>query len=135
MEGIFDLTNFAGRAHDDLNDVEPVSDIWHVEHAEPFHCAANNEAAFFFVNRIRRASKILDRAGLDFHKNKLPMALVSANDIDLATMRRAEIAVEDFVTMSLKIGGSEVLPCIAEGDVRRLTRVRPAQPAQNFGDG
>ena len=63
------------------------------------------------------------------------MALVSANDIDFATMWSAEIAVEDFVAMSLKIGGSEIFANIAEGDVRRLTRVRPAQPAQNFGDG
>jgi hypothetical protein len=63
------------------------------------------------------------------------MALVATNDIDLATMRSAEIAVEDFVAMALKIGSGEIFACIAEGDVCRLTRVRPAQPAQNFGDG
>ncbi len=135
MEGIFDLADLAGRAHDDLDDVEPVSDIWHVEHAEPFHCAANNEAAFFFVNRIRRATEFLDCASLDFHKNKLPMALVAANDIDLTTMRRAEIAVENLVAMALQISGGKVFAQIAEGDMRRFTRVRPAQPAQNFDDG
>jgi len=135
MEGIFDLPDFAGRAHDDFYDVESVSDIWHVEHAEPFHCAANNEAAFFFVNRIRRATEFLDRARLDFHEYQFPMAFVAADDIDFATMRSAEIAIEDLVAMTLQIGSGKVFAQITEGDMRRFTRVWPAQPAQNFGDG
>ncbi|GAT33156.1 hypothetical protein TSACC_21565 [Terrimicrobium sacchariphilum] len=130
------MTNLHRVGHDDLDHIEAVGDIGHVEHAQPGHRAAQDQAAFLAIHCVQRAASLFARAGLDLNEDELVVRDVAGHDIDLSAAGSAEVAIKDLVPVAAEMTGGEALTLPAEQDVLRLLRRdTAAPPAQNSGDG
>lgn len=132
LKGILDDSHFPLRTREDFHDIKAERDIRHFQQAQPFHRAPDDESPLFLIHRVERSAEFLGGAGFHFNKDKFPA--VTADEIDLATLRRAEIFPENFVTAVTQVPGSDLLTLPSEPDVWSLRGARLAQPAKNFGD-
>ena len=89
------MTDFDRWADEDFHNVESIGDFWLVEHSEPLHGTANNEAAFFLIHRLGGRAEGFAGAGLHFDKYEFAVLFITADDIDLAAVRRAEEIAAD----------------------------------------
>ncbi len=86
------------------------------------------------MDRLQRAAEILSRPR--FHLNENERIAVSADQVDLATLPAPEMAVKDFETMTPEMACGQFFAAVAEAEVSRFKRQKPAAPpAQTSGDG
>ncbi len=111
--------------NDDFDNVEAERDVGHLQHAQPGHRAADEQAAFFPVNGVERAAEILGRAGFDLDKNQGVAGFVATNEVDFPAAGTSEVAVKNFVAASGEGASREMFAAAAECEVGSLSR-KPA---------
>ena len=84
---------------DDLHDVEADEDVGVVEQPQPGEGAAGDELLLGALYRLGGRAVAEAAPGFDLDENQRVAGFVAADEIDFATARRAEIAVENFVTV------------------------------------
>lgn len=100
MEGVLDdVENRAVVLDDDLHDVEADEDVGVVEQPQPGEGAAGDELLLGARDRLGGRAVAEAAPGFDLDENQRVAGFVAADEIDFATARRAEIAVENFVTV------------------------------------
>ena len=81
-------------AEDDLDDIDADGDGGMAKEAEPGLRAADEGILFVGIDGIRGTAKGAGRTGLDLDENE--GVFFPADEVDLAAVRRTEVAVEDF---------------------------------------
>lgn len=94
-KGVFDQGDLRELALDenDFHDIETEGGSGGVEETEPFEGALSDELLFLAVNGVQGPTEGGRRAGFDFNEEE--RFVLAANDIHFASLRSAEIAVED----------------------------------------
>ena len=81
-----------------LDDIESKEDIGIAQQPEPGQATERNPALLLTVHRFQGPAKILPSASLDLHENK--GVALAADEIDLAALPSAEVAVKDLETVT-----------------------------------
>ena len=81
-----------------LDDIESKEDIGIAQQPEPGQATERNPTLLLPGHRFQGPAKILPGAGLDLHENK--RIALAADEIDLAALASAEVAVEDLETVT-----------------------------------
>jgi hypothetical protein len=82
-------------------DIESEKNIGIIEHSQPCKRTARNSLPFFAIHRFHRPAEMFVRARFHFHKDQ--RVIVTTDNINFAAAAAAEIAQQDFVTVTLQI--------------------------------
>jgi len=119
-----------------LHDIETKNEIGIVRQTQPGKPSFRNAHLLLSVHRVDRPPEIFVTARFHFDENE--RVTVAANNVDLASVARAEIPVKNFVAMTPQKSTSQFLPARAATEMfRQFLRAREAvvPPARKIGDG
>ncbi len=120
-KGVAGVGDFrAGGAEDDLDDVQADGDVRMIQEAEPCLGAADEGFLLGGIDGVGGAAEAV--GGARFYLDEDEGLLFAAYQVDLAAVRRAEVAVEDLEAVPAQMPGGELLPLAAEAQVRGLRR-------------
>jgi len=81
-----------------LDDIESKEDIGIAQQSKPGQATERNPALLLTVHRFQRPAKILPGPSLHLDKNKC--VALAADEIDLAALASAKVAVKDLETVT-----------------------------------
>ena len=84
-----------------FNNIESEENIGIIQHSQPGQSPTRNALSFFSINCFERPPKIFAAAGLYFNKHQC--VIVTTHNIDLTAAATAEIAEEDFVSVTFEV--------------------------------
>ncbi len=105
-------------AEDDLDDVDAHGNIRVAQEPQPRLRAAGNGLFLPRIDSIRRPSGSAGSAGFDLDEDE--RFLLAADEVDLAAMRRAKVAIEYFEAATAQMPRGEPLTLAAQSQVRGL---------------
>ena len=115
LEGVFDQVElWPGIVEDDFHDVEAEEDVGIVQQTQPGQRAPGDELLFVPRHGFARRAVAEAAAGFDFDEDEGAAGFVAADEIDLAAVRRAEVAVEDFESLPAEVALRESLTLAAQ---------------------
>ena len=101
-----------------LDDIESKENIGIAQQSEPGQGAERNPALLLAVDRFQRTAEILPRASFHLHENE--RVALAADEIDLAALASAEVAVEDLEAVPAEKARGQFLAVRAEAEMSWL---------------
>jgi hypothetical protein len=108
--------------NDHFDDVEAVTDVREVEHAQPGDGSAGNQILFIALHRFGWVAKFASLPGLYLNENEFVCVEIAADEINFTSARGAIVPIEDLVSGTLEMLRGKLLTFAAESVCRVLSR-------------